>query len=179
MNCGNLLVRRSILKKEKEINEHKLEFFTNISHEIRTPLTLIIGPLEKIIDKTRNEPQLTRDLQPIKNNADRLMALVTELLDFRKAESGKIALKVSPGNVVKFCKEIFIAFEHMALASNIKYTFECEKDVIEIYFDKVQMEKVIFNLLSNAFKFCPPNGKIDLKITANKSLVNIKIFDNV
>ncbi len=172
------LLMKAILKKEKEINEHKLEFFTNISHEIRTPLTLIIGPLEQIIDKTRNEPELNRDLQPIKNNADRLMTLVTELLDFRKAGSGRIALKVSPGNVVKFCREIFLAFENMALANNITYTFESEKEAIEIHFDKVQMEKVIFNLLSNAFKFCPTDGKIDLKILDDKNHVHIKICDN-
>ncbi|QPH38980.1 ligand-binding sensor domain-containing protein [Pedobacter endophyticus] len=154
-----LLVRylliRAVLTREKEINEHKLEFFTNISHEIRTPLTLIVGPLETLIEKSQNEPQWSKALQPIKNNADRLMRLVTELLDFRKAESGKMQLHVSPGNVVKFCREIFIAFQNMAIAKQIDYQFTAEREEIELYFDKVQMEKVLFNLLSNAFKFTP------------------------
>ena len=172
------LLMRAVLTKEKEINEHKLQFFTNVSHEIRTPLTLIIGPLERMIEKTQNEPELCRDLQPIKNNADRLMTLVTELLDFRKAESGKMKLKVSPGNIVKFCREIFIAFENTAIANNIDYKFEVENEEIEIYFDKVQMEKVMFNLLSNAFKFCPLNGKIALKITEDHNQVHIQICDN-
>ncbi|KRT14553.1 hypothetical protein ASU31_18575 [Pedobacter ginsenosidimutans] len=172
------LLIKAVLKKEKEINEHKLEFFTNISHEIRTPLTLIVGPLDKLIENAKDDPVLNRDLQPIKNNADRLMNLVTELLDFRKAESGKMALHVSPGDVVKFCREIFLAFQNMAISKNIDYQFETAQAEIELYFDKVQMEKVMFNLLSNAFKFTPVNGKISLKIETEKQLVNIKICDN-
>jgi len=172
------LLIRAVLKKEKEINEHKLEFFTNISHEIRTPLTLIVGPLDKLIENAKDDPALNRDLQPIKNNADRLMNLVTELLDFRKAESGKMALHVSPGDVVKFCREIFLAFQNMAISKNIDYIFETEQPIISLYFDKVQMEKVLFNLLSNAFKFTPANGKISLKISDQNQLVNIQICDN-
>ncbi|WP_316826254.1 two-component regulator propeller domain-containing protein [Pedobacter miscanthi] len=172
------LLIRAVLKKEKEINEHKLEFFTNISHEIRTPLTLIVGPLDKLIENAKDDPALNRDLQPIKNNADRLMNLVTELLDFRKAESGKMTLHVSPGNVVKFCREIFLAFQNMAIAKNIDYAFECEQAEMALYFDKVQMEKVLFNLLSNAFKFTPVNGKISLKIFEENQNVNIQICDN-
>jgi ligand-binding sensor domain-containing protein/nitrogen-specific signal transduction histidine kinase/DNA-binding NarL/FixJ family response regulator len=169
---------RALLKKEKEVNEHKLEFFTNISHEIRTPLTLIVGPLEQLIENAKDNPTLNRDLQPIKNNADRLMNLVTELLDFRKAESGKMALHVSPGDFVKFCKEIFMAFQNMALSKEINYTFQAASPQIELYFDKVQLEKVLFNLLSNAFKFTPDGGKISLKISQEDELVTLKICDN-
>jgi len=172
------LLIRTVLKKEKEINEHKLEFFTNISHEIRTPLTLIVGPLDKLIENAKNDPALNRELQPIKNNADRLMNLVTELLDFRKAESGKIALHISNSDIVKFCREIFLAFQNMAISKNIDYQFETQQPQIELYFDKVQMEKVLFNLLSNAFKFTLVNGKISLKIAVEKQWVNIKICDN-
>jgi ligand-binding sensor domain-containing protein/CheY-like chemotaxis protein/AraC-like DNA-binding protein len=172
------LLIRAVLKKEKEINEQKLEFFTNISHEIRTPLMLIVGPLDKLIENAKDDPALNRDLQPIKNNADRLMNLVTELLDFRKAESGKMALHVSPGDVVKFSREIFLAFQNMAISKNIDYTFETGQTEIELYFDKVQMEKVLFNLLSNAFKFTPANRKIRLKIYEENQIVNIEISDN-
>jgi len=172
------LLIKAVLKKEKEINEHKLEFFTNISHEIRTPLTLIVGPLDKLIESAKDDPALNRNLQPIKNNADRLMNLVTELLDFRKAESGKMALHISPGDVVKFCREIFLAFQNMAIAKNIDYVFETSQPVIELYFDKVQMEKVLFNLLSNAFKFTPENGKISLNLYGEGQSVYIQICDN-
>ncbi|MCZ4225256.1 hybrid sensor histidine kinase/response regulator transcription factor [Pedobacter rhodius] len=172
------LLIRAVLTKEQEINEHKLEFFTNISHEIRTPLTLIIGPLEKMIDNAKDNPSLNRDLQPIKTNADRLMNLVTELLDFRKAESGKMTLQVSPGNIVKFCKEIFLAFQNMAISNNIAYTFESDGDEIMLYFDKVQLEKVLFNLLSNAFKFTHNGGNVSLKIQQDKNTVEIRICDN-
>lgn len=172
------LLIRAVLTKEKEINELKLEFFTNISHEIRTPLTLIIGPLEKIIDNAQDNPSLNRDLQPIKNNADRLMNLVTELLDFRKAESGKMTLQVSSGNIVKFCKEIFLAFQNMALSNNIDYNFKSESDEMTLYFDKVQFEKVLFNLLSNAFKFTHKGGQISLKIQQDENTVDILINDN-
>ncbi|QIL40255.1 response regulator [Pedobacter sp. HDW13] len=172
------LLIKAVLKKEKEVNEHKLEFFTNISHEIRTPLTLIVGPLDKLIENAKDDPALNRDLQPIKNNAHRLMNLVTELLDFRKAESGKMTLHVSPGNVVKFCREIFLAFQNMAISKNIEYGFETSQTEIELYFDKVQMEKVLFNLLSNAFKFTPTNGKIGLKISQENQLIQIQVSDN-
>ncbi|RZL35136.1 MAG: hybrid sensor histidine kinase/response regulator, partial [Pedobacter sp.] len=172
------LLIRAVLKNEKEANEHKLEFFTNISHEIRTPLTLIVGPLEKLMDRAKDNPSLNRDLQPIKNNADRLMNLVTELLDFRKAESGKMSLQISPGNIIKFSGEIFIAFQNMAISKEIDYTFKSDAEHIEMYFDKVQMEKVLFNLLSNAFKFTPNGGKISLEIIKENDWVNIKVYDN-
>lgn len=172
------LLIKAVLKKEQEINEHKLEFFTNISHEIRTPLTLIVGPLDKLIENAKDDPALNRELQPIKNNAYRLMNLVTELLDFRKAESGKMTLHISPGDIVKFCREIFIAFQNMAIAKNIAYHFETAQPAIEVYFDKVQLEKVLFNLLSNAFKFTADKGKINLKIGLEHHLVQIQINDN-
>lgn len=172
------LLIKAVLKKEQEINEHKLEFFTNISHEIRTPLTLIVGPLDKLIENAKDDPALNRELQPIKNNAYRLMNLVTELLDFRKAESGKMTLHISPGDIVKFCREIFLAFQNMAIAKNIAYHFETAQPAIEVYFDKVQLEKVLFNLLSNAFKFTADKGKINLKIGLEHHLVQIQINDN-
>lgn len=172
------LLIRAVLKNEKETNVHKLEFFTNISHEIRTPLTLIVGPLEKIIDQTIAQPELHQELSLIKNNADRLMRLTTELLDFRKAESGKMVLQVSPGNVVKFCHEIFLVFQNLAISQQLNYNFSATQEEIELYFDKVQLEKVLFNLLSNAFKFTPVNGQISLKLKTEADLVQIEITNS-
>ncbi|MBB6272381.1 ligand-binding sensor domain-containing protein/signal transduction histidine kinase/DNA-binding response OmpR family regulator [Pedobacter cryoconitis] len=172
------LLIRAVLKNEKETNAHKLEFFTNISHEIRTPLTLIVAPLEKIIAETREQPGLHKELSLIKNNADRLMRLTTELLDFRKAESGKMILQVSPGNVAKFCQEIFLVFQNMAGIQQIGYDFYTEQEEMQLYFDKIQLEKVLFNLLSNAFKFTPENGQISLYLKVEKEIVKIEIANS-
>jgi ligand-binding sensor domain-containing protein/DNA-binding response OmpR family regulator/nitrogen-specific signal transduction histidine kinase len=172
------LLIRAVLRNEKETNAHKLEFFTNISHEIRTPLTLIVGPLEKIIDQTIAQPELHHELSLIKNNADRLMRLTTELLDFRKAESGKMVLQVSPGNVVKFCHEIFLVFQNPADSQQLDYNFSAAQEDIQLYFDKVQLEKVLFNLLSNAFKFTPENGKISVHLQTEADLVQIEITNS-
>lgn len=169
------LLIRAVLKKEKEINIHKLEFFTNISHEIRTPLTLILGPLNNLIENPQTSPLISKNLLPIKKNTDRLMNLVTELLDFRKAESGKMTLRVSPGNLVQFCKEIFLAFQNIATNKGINYGFETNNENIEIYFDKLQLEKVLFNLLSNAIKFANTNGKITFYLTDDENYAKIKI----
>lgn len=172
------LLIKAVLEKEKEVNEHKLAFFTNVSHEIRTPLTLIVGPLEQLMSKTQLDPELNRSLQPIKYNADRLMNLVTELLDFRKAESGKMTLQASPANLIKFSKEIFMAFQNMAIQKNINYYFNTPNEVLMVYFDKLQFEKVLFNLLSNAFKFTPTHGTITLNIEETPKSVVIQVTDN-
>lgn len=172
------LLIRALLRKEKEVNEHKLAFFTHISHEIRTPLTLIVGPLDRLIENAKDEPTLSKELQPIKNNADRLLNLVSELLDFRKAETGKMALQVSPGNIVKFSQEIFMAFQNMAIAEELTYTFETDQPEIALYFDKMQLEKVLFNLLSNAFKFSNRGGKISLRIEQQNNWVQLHVSDN-
>ncbi|QNK61607.1 response regulator [Pedobacter sp. PAMC26386] len=172
------LLIRAVLRNEKESNANKLEFFTNISHEIRTPLTLIVAPLEKIIEETRAQPNLNKELFLIKNNADRLMRLTTELLDFRKAESGKMILQVSPDNVVKFCHEIFLIFQNMASNQQVNYDFQADKQEAQLYFDKVQLEKVLFNLLSNALKFTPENGQIYLHIKTGQEQVKIEIANS-
>ncbi|WGQ08780.1 two-component regulator propeller domain-containing protein [Pedobacter gandavensis] len=172
------LIIRALLKRSEDIQQMKLSFFTNISHEIRTPLTLILGPLENLLKSTEGQYDLHKQVLPIKNNADRLMRLITELMDFRKADSGYLKLNISPENIVSFSKEIFYAFQHLAVSRNIRYTFNSTDDPILLYFDKVQMEKVLFNLLSNAFKFTDDEGSISLSIDDQGDAVEIKIRDN-
>lgn len=170
---------RALLKKEHEIYQMKLDFFTNVSHEIRTPLTLIVGPLEHLVNETKESPALNRRLLTVKKNAGRLTRLVNELMDFRKAESGNMKLNVAPGNIVSFAKEIYISFTYMALKNNIDYRFNCDEETIEVYFDNEQLEKVLFNLLSNAFKFTPDHGIIRLDITKTRdNHVEIRVADN-
>lgn len=173
------LLIRALLKREHDIHQIKLEFFTNVSHEIRTPLTLIVGPLERLIQDTQENFSLNKQLHVVNRNAKRLMRLVNELMDFRKIESGKMRLKISPDNLVTFVKEIFLSFQQLAVQKEIDYTFISEEEFIETYFDKDQLEKVIFNLLANAFKFVPEkNGCINIELYKNQNHIYIKVKDN-
>ncbi|MBK0383914.1 response regulator [Pedobacter sp. SD-b] len=166
--------------RQEELYQMKLNFFTNISHEIRTPLTLILGPLDKILRNSAAH-DFAKPLSTIKNNADRLMKLVTELLDFRKAEEGHMKIHCLQEDIVLFCKKIFDSFVSIANDNKIDYQFIVSSEPILIYFDQNQLEKVLFNLLSNAFKFTPEKGAICLIIensNLNEGWVDIKIVDN-
>nr|WP_121270325.1 hybrid sensor histidine kinase/response regulator transcription factor [Pedobacter schmidteae] len=169
---------RELLKRSEDVQKMKLNFFTYISHEIRTPLTLILGPLENLVKTTQEIPEINKQVLPIKNNADRLMRLITELMDFRKAETGHLKLHVSCDNIIAFAREIFIAFKHVADTRDIGYTFDFAKEDIAVYFDRIQLEKVLFNLLSNAFKFTGNQGIINMAIEDNTDEVIIKVRDN-
>lgn len=169
---------RALLKRSEDIQKMKLNFFTYISHEIRTPLTLILGPLEHLLKTTQQNPEINRQVVPIKNNADRLMRLITELMDFRKAETGHLKLYVSNSNIVDFVYDIYHAFQHLAETKQIEYNFENKCQDTAVYFDKVQMEKVLFNLLSNAFKFTAERGIISVIIQDTTTDVVIKVKDN-
>lgn len=171
------LVMRALLKREHELHQMKLGFFTNVSHEIRTPLTLILAPLERLIHHTMHLP-LNKELVQIKNNADRLLRLVTELMDFRKAESGFMKLLISKNDIVSFTRNIFTSFQDMAKQKQIHYQMDTNVKESWIYFDKIQLEKVLFNLLSNAFKFTPNGGEIGVQIQAGAEHLQISVTDN-
>ncbi|WP_316821345.1 two-component regulator propeller domain-containing protein [Pedobacter gandavensis] len=170
---------RAFLKREQEVYQMKLDFFTNVSHEIRTPLTLIEGPLDTLINETKESPVLNRKLLTVRRNAGRLTRLVNELLDFRKAESGKLSLNISPGNIVTFAQEIYLSFTELAIKQGIDYQFLSEEAQIEVYFDNEQLEKVLYNLLSNAFKCTPEGGTIRLSVLKTTTdFVALRICDN-
>lgn len=169
---------RELLKKEQEMHQLKLNFFTNISHEIRTPLTLILVPLEKMLAGSSENTHFSPQLQSMKDNADRLMRLITELLDFRKADAGLLQLQVSETNIVTFARNAILFFQELALSRGIEFVFTCDKENIKLYFDKIQLEKVFLNLLSNAFKFCRVGGTIELKIVETATTVEISVLDN-
>lgn len=172
------LLMKALLKREHEIHQMKLDFFTNVSHEIRTPLTLILGPLEKLIQDTQETKALNRQLLGVNKNVKRLSRLVNELMDFRKAEAGKMSLNVTVDNMVSFAKEVYLSFQHLAIQRKINYQFICEEEFIEIYLDKAQLEKVLFNLLSNAFKFAPDGGIVNLKISLEENIIKLRVSDN-
>ncbi|MVN20461.1 hybrid sensor histidine kinase/response regulator transcription factor [Mucilaginibacter arboris] len=165
-------------ERQQEVHQMKLDFFTKVSHEIRTPLTLILTPVEKLIDVTLDNPLVGRQLTYVKQNADRLLRLVNELLDFRKIETGHLKLHVSGHEIVKFCQDIFFSFERLSLVKNISYQFKQEIDATTVYFDPAQFEKVLFNILSNAFKFTPVEGTVTFSVNEDQDYVNIIISDN-
>ncbi len=171
------LLIRGLLRREKKVHKMKLDFFTNISHEIRTPLTLITSPLEKMLDNP-DSPVKLKQLQSIKDNADRLLKLVTELLDFRKVETGNLSLNVTEEDIVTFSQNMFAYCEDNAAMRHISYNFSAPKSPIKMYFDKVQLEKVFFNLLSNALKFVPDYGEISLVLIEREEFVDILLRDN-
>lgn len=162
----------------EKLNRAKLDFFTNISHEFRTPLTLILGPLQSLLESNELGKHARNHLFRINNNAQRLLRLVNQLLDFRKAESGNLNLKVSEGNIVRFAREIKLSFDTLAEQLRITFTMEVSAENIKVWFDRDQFEKILFNLLSNAFKHTQEGGRIVLKIVDAGDEVQIIVEDS-
>lgn len=169
---------KTILKQEEEIHQLKLDFFTNISHEIRTPLTLIKAPVEELILNQNQDKQQKESLIQVKNNTDRLLRLVNELMDFRKAETGKLDLEVQSQNIINFLKDICQSFNILAKKKNISFKFNHQQEELSVYFDRNQLEKVFFNLLSNAFKFTPEGGEITVDVNETPTHCIVEVSDN-
>jgi signal transduction histidine kinase/ligand-binding sensor domain-containing protein/AraC-like DNA-binding protein len=166
-------------ERQQEFYKMKLDFFTNISHEIRTPLTLILGPVENLEKSTQDHPILNRQVLQIKHNAERLLRLISELMDFRKAETGNMVLYIQKNNIVPFIREIYLSFQSLAESREIQYDFICDEKEIMLFSDKDQLEKVFFNILANAFKFTPDKGKIKLEVLQEaESYVAIRVIDS-
>ncbi len=161
---NDLRVERLEKEKLKEINQMKLQFFTNISHEFRTPLTLILSPLEKILEKRLPDEWLNKQHDLIYKNTRRLLNLINQLMDFRKSEIGKLKVKASKGDFVGAINEIYLSFASVASQNNIVYTFDAKDERMEMYFDPGIIEKILFNLLSNAFKFTPNGGTVGIQL---------------
>lgn len=166
----DLKIREFENNRQRDLNYAKLKFFTDISHEIRTPLTLMMIPIENMISSYRSERSLYKQLLMVKNNADRLLRLINQLLDFRKREYGKVRLKAAEGNFVKFIKEISLAFQAQAKKRNISYHFRTDSEEVLLYYDRDEMEKVFFNLISNAFKYTPDSENIEIFITSQAEM---------
>lgn len=158
----------AIEKREKEyaveLNKAKIEFFTNISHELRTPLTLIIGPLSKILDDESLNLTLKKKLSGVDNNLRRLLALVNQLLDFRKIEVGKETLQVTQGDIRILLTDLKESFVPTAKAKGIHFKLDTDENLNEpIWFDYPKVEKILVNLLSNAVKYTNKGGTVELQ----------------
>lgn len=152
--------------KAEEATQQKLNFFTNISHEFRTPLTLILSPLEDLIER-KDLSYVRKEHNLIKVNALRLLRLVNQIMDFRKIEAGKMQIRVTESDLVAFVGKVVDAFQRPAQKKGIQLLFTHEMDLIPLWFDRNMLDKVLFNLLSNAMKFTPKGGKINMKIEYN------------
>lgn len=167
---NKLKLESALHEKSEEINQMKLRFFTNISHELRTPLTLIIGPLQQIMEGSNDAEYLQRLNAIMYKNSTRLLRLINQLLDFRRAESGSVNLIVEEGDLLSFVKEIHNAFEEIAQERQVNFVFKSNKKKIIAWFDNDKIEKIVYNLLSNAFKFTPSNKKIEISIEVKKNI---------
>lgn len=157
---------RILSNRDKELNEKRLTFFTNISHEFRTPLTLIINPVKDLLKKSvPHNADEARDLNIIHRNARRMLSLVDQLLLFRKTEGGSNELNLTRVNLYELCHEVYLCFSQQAGAQSIKYELVAAQRDICIYADRGKIEIVLFNLLSNAFKYTPAAGRIRLEIS--------------
>ena len=170
---GDLKVEKLKREQEKQLHKIKQRFFTNISHEIRTPVTLLLGAVNSM---TKGNEDLEK-FSAIKHNGKRLLKLVNELLDLRRLERNKATLKVEKVDLVSFTHDIFLSFNHRANNRNIDYQFLSESKNIQVWLDKDEMEKVLYNLLSNAFKHSPGRGKIAVAIHELESAVELSVSD--
>jgi ligand-binding sensor domain-containing protein/signal transduction histidine kinase len=168
---------RDSFKRERELNQAKLDFFTNISHEIRTHLTLIIGPIDLLMSTRKEDKAVQKQLTYAKNSSESLLNLVSELITFRKAESSQLELRVSQNDIIPFLKNIMASFLHHSEQRNIQLYFSSNSRHIQLGFDPGQIEKVIYNLLSNAFKFMSNGGDIRIDVEEKEEWVAIAISD--
>ncbi|WP_281988248.1 hybrid sensor histidine kinase/response regulator transcription factor [Aquimarina aggregata] len=164
--------------RQEEINTSKLEFFTNISHDFRTPLTLILAPLQQLIERYNGSSDMYTKLLLIERNAKQLLKLTNQLLDFRAFENKHSKLEAREDNLVRFLDGIYRSFQEYAKIGNYKYSFDSSSESILVFYDEIKLEKAFYNVLSNAFKYTPKGGEIGVKIYETDKEVFIEISDN-
>ncbi len=160
---------------QKRLLDMKLNFFANVSHELRTPLSLIINPLDEF---TKRYPQYGSGfLSTARNNADYLKELIDQLLSFRKIDAGGEQMHYVRSNVVMVLKDVFMGYQTFALSKKIHYGFSADPEVIQMDFDREKMMKMLHNLLSNAFKFTPDGGRIDVEVRSEEENLVLRVKD--
>ncbi len=164
--------------KEKEVNDIKLKFFTNISHEFKTPVSLILGPVESLVKECKNNEKLKYNLLIIHEQANYLLRLVNQLLEFRKVEKESIKLKCVEDDIISFIRKIIKSFNPRFYEKNIQYSLLCNVEEISVWFDPSKIEMIIYNLLSNAYKFTPKGGAVVVRIEKQAKNVVIEVEDN-
>ena len=161
----------------EEMGEAKLRFFMNISHEIRTPMTLIITPLLSLIKK-EDDPERKSVYETIRRNAERILSLINQMMDLRKIDKGQMQMRMSERNLVAFINDIYTLFNHQAKIRQITFTFDHDCDELPVWIDRSNFDKVVVNVLSNAFKYTHSGGKIGIRLTHDATTATIAIRDN-
>jgi len=163
-----------------ELDLMKIKFFTNVSHEFRTPLSLIISPIDSLI-RNNDNPEQTNQLLMVKRNGRRLLNLVNQLLDFRKMETKELKLNLRKADIIEFIKDVSFSFNDLADQNSITYVFDSEVNSLVTKFDHDKIERILFNLLSNAFKFTASGGHISVLLglagEVSQQLLVIKVID--
>ena len=160
----------------EEMSEAKIKFFMNISHEIRTPMTLIIAPLISLL-KEDNDPRRTGAYLTIKRNAERIIHLISQMMDLRKIEKGMMKMRMRETDLIGFVNDICNMFEYQAKAKKIKFRFIHKDEKLPVWIDLTNFDKVIVNLLSNAFKYTPTDGEVNITISHDDKNVSIAVHD--
>ncbi len=157
--------KQQLMQKDhaEKVSEAKLQFFINISHEIRTPMTLIINPLEKLIKENKDE-DTHKIYQMIHRNSQRILRLINQLMDIRKLDKGQMKLSCRETDVVGFINDLMLTFEYQAKKKNINFIFEHEMRSLMVWIDLNNFDKVLLNILSNAFKYTPDDGEIKVSL---------------
>ena len=161
----------------EEMADAKLKFFMNISHEVRTPMTLIVAPLLSLI-KQDNDPHRRSVYETIRRNAERILGLINQMMDLRKIDKGQMQMHMCETELISFVNDIYTLFAHQAKSKTIHFTYEHDIQELPVWIDRDNFDKVIMNLLSNAFKFTPTGGNIRIGITHNNSQAVIAIKDS-
>lgn len=175
-----LSLKEERLEKQRteEMNQAKLLFFTNVSHEFRTPLTLIIAQIEAVFQHQTMTEELRQAVLKINKQAKQMKNLVSELLDFRKFDQEHMVLNISEVDLAPFVKEVYEAFREYAANRHLIFTLEIPSEPVRVWADQRQLRKVLYNLLSNAFKYTSDNGEIGLHLACVEDGVVIRVTDN-
>lgn len=166
----------AMAEQVRESAEAKLRFFTNLSHELRTPLTLILGPVEELLQPAAKLlPAQRNDLSLVRQNARRLLQTVNQLIDFRRTEGGKMPFQATEGNLIQFIRQIMAEFEPMARRRAMQFRLLPAEPVMTVDFDPNLLDKVFYNLLSNAFKYTPDRGRITVSVQPVPATQTVRI----
>lgn len=181
-SAAELEKQRLIHEAEKELNEKRVSFFTSISHEFKTPLTLVINPVKSILDQLKESDLQTErvenELNIVYRNARRMLNLVDQLLLFRKAEADFDLPKRAHVDIYQLARDVYLYFSQQAKARNIAYVFDCSEEHLVCYSDRDKLEVILYNLLSNAFKYTPDGGQILLRVKLAGEQLQIEVKDN-
>lgn len=167
------------LKKQKmeELQTQQMQFFVNVSHEFKTPLTLIISPIEMLMDMVKGDEWQSRQLNLVYKNAKLLLSLIEQLIHFRRVENGQVKCQASKHNIISSLSSIYTSFHSYAKRKNINYVFDVELKEFNMLYDSSILERICFNFLSNAFKFTPTGGSITLSTAKKDGYFAISVKD--